>query len=126
MNEKPPTVLDDNLLKLAEAAGLTEALAAFPKDVRVAASGAAQHRASLVALTASAGAEVMGAVKQETTSSEEAHWLGVADIASAFANRQLSPVQLLESLLKRIAKLDPQLNVFIHLDAEFAMEAARL
>jgi aspartyl-tRNA(Asn)/glutamyl-tRNA(Gln) amidotransferase subunit A len=55
----------------------------------------------------------------------EAHWLGAGEIAASYAARQLSPVELLESLLARIAAIDPQLNVFTRLDADFAMDAAR-
>ncbi len=51
--------------------------------------------------------------------------MGVADATRAFAARTLSPVELLQSLLDRIAKLDPVLNVFITLDAEAAMDQAR-
>ena len=35
----------------------------------------------------------------------ERHWMGVADATRAFAARTLSPVELLQSLLDRIAKL---------------------
>src|SRR3954451_21024174 len=55
----------------------------------------------------------------------EAQWLGAGEIASCYAARQLSPVELLESLLARIAALDPQLNVFTRLDADLAMDEAR-
>lgn len=129
MRENPPTGIDDCLLKLAGSAGLDGALAAFPGDVLAAASGAAQHRASAVAGTSAVEVESAGTPNQGTARGEgptETHWLGAAAIASAFANRQLSPVELLASLLDRIARLDPQINAFIHLDAEFAMEAARL
>lgn len=53
------------------------------------------------------------------------HWLGVEEAAHAVAARDLSPVELLSSLLERIEKLDPRLHVFIRLDAETAMDAAR-
>jgi len=55
-----------------------------------------------------------------------AHWLGAGEIARAYAARQLSPVELLRALLARIAELDPGLNVFTRLDADFAMAAAGL
>jgi aspartyl-tRNA(Asn)/glutamyl-tRNA(Gln) amidotransferase subunit A len=53
-------------------------------------------------------------------------WLGVTEIASAYAARQLSPVELLQSLLDRIEALDPKLHAFIRLDADLAMHAAQL
>jgi aspartyl-tRNA(Asn)/glutamyl-tRNA(Gln) amidotransferase subunit A len=53
------------------------------------------------------------------------HWLGVVEAGHAIAARDLSPVELLSSLLERIEKLDPRLHVFIRLDAEAAMDAAR-
>ena len=53
------------------------------------------------------------------------HWLSVAEAAHAIAARDISPVELLSSLLQRIEKLDPLLHAFIRLDAEAAMDAAR-
>ena len=53
------------------------------------------------------------------------HWMGAADAARAIADRKLSPVELATALLDRIGRLDPKLNVFIRLDAEAAMNAAR-
>jgi aspartyl-tRNA(Asn)/glutamyl-tRNA(Gln) amidotransferase subunit A len=53
-------------------------------------------------------------------------WLGVTEIAAAYAARQLSPVELLQSLLDRIEALDPKLHAFIRLDADIAMHAAQL
>ena len=53
------------------------------------------------------------------------HWLTADEASRAFAKRSLSPVELLRALLARIEKLDPQLNVFIRLDAEAALKAAR-
>jgi aspartyl-tRNA(Asn)/glutamyl-tRNA(Gln) amidotransferase subunit A len=52
------------------------------------------------------------------------HWLSAAEIAQAFAEKALSPVELVASLLARIEALDPKLNAFIRLDAEGAMQAA--
>ena len=53
------------------------------------------------------------------------HWLGATAAVRAFAERRLSPVELMQALLDRIAALDPKLNAFIRLDAEAAMAAAR-
>ncbi|HTB39763.1 MAG TPA: amidase family protein, partial [Reyranella sp.] len=55
----------------------------------------------------------------------ELHWLGVAEAAKAIAAKDLSPVELMKALHDRIAALDPQLNAFIRLDGEAAMEAAK-
>ena len=39
--------------------------------------------------------------------------------------REISPVELTGALLERIDRLDPKLNVFIRLDADAAMAAAK-
>ena len=54
------------------------------------------------------------------------HYLTVAEAAHAIATRELSPVELTRALLARIEKLDPTLNVFIRLDGEAALKAARI
>jgi aspartyl-tRNA(Asn)/glutamyl-tRNA(Gln) amidotransferase subunit A len=56
---------------------------------------------------------------------DDLHWMGVAEAANAIAARRISPVELTEALLKRIAKLDPRLNAFIRIDADGALAAAR-
>ncbi|MFL5287357.1 MAG: amidase [Rhodopila sp.] len=53
------------------------------------------------------------------------HWLPATAIARAFADRTLSPVELLTALLARIESLDPKLHAFIRLDADMALQAAR-
>jgi aspartyl-tRNA(Asn)/glutamyl-tRNA(Gln) amidotransferase subunit A len=53
------------------------------------------------------------------------HWLTAAAAARAIATREVSPVELTAALLKRIEQLDPKLHVFIRLDAEAAMAAAK-
>ena len=53
------------------------------------------------------------------------HWMTAAETAQAIAARKLSPVELMTALLERIGRLDPKLNVFIRLDSEAAMNAAR-
>jgi aspartyl-tRNA(Asn)/glutamyl-tRNA(Gln) amidotransferase subunit A len=57
--------------------------------------------------------------------SGDLHWLTAAEASRAFAARRLSPVELTEALLARIARLDPKVNAFIRLDAEAARAAAR-
>jgi aspartyl-tRNA(Asn)/glutamyl-tRNA(Gln) amidotransferase subunit A len=53
------------------------------------------------------------------------HWRGAAEAAAAIARGELSAVALTEALLERIGRLDPDLNVFIRLDAEAALAASR-
>jgi len=53
------------------------------------------------------------------------HWMTAAAAARAIAAGELSPVELMKALLARIARLDPKLNVFIRLDGDAAMAAAR-
>ena len=53
------------------------------------------------------------------------HWLTAAEIGAAYAARRLSPVELVQALLDRIAAHDPQLNAFIAVDGEAALDAAR-
>jgi len=45
--------------------------------------------------------------------------------ARAIAAREISPVELMTALLERIGRLDPKLNVFIRLDGDAAMAAAK-
>ena len=54
------------------------------------------------------------------------HWLTAAEISAAYAARRLSPVELVQALLDRIALYDPQINAFIKVDAEAALASARL
>ncbi len=55
----------------------------------------------------------------------ELHWLSAGAAARAIATREVSPVELMTTLLERTERLDPLLHVFIRLDAEAAMDAAR-
>ena len=55
----------------------------------------------------------------------DVHWLTAADLGAAYAARRLSPVELVQSLLDRIALHDPTLHAFIALDGEGALQAAR-
>jgi aspartyl-tRNA(Asn)/glutamyl-tRNA(Gln) amidotransferase subunit A len=54
------------------------------------------------------------------------HWLSASEIAKAYAARTLSPTELVQALLRRIEHLQPKLHAFIRLDAEAAMDAARV
>lgn len=54
------------------------------------------------------------------------HWLTATEIGAAYASRKLSPVELVGSLLQHIANTEPQINAFIRIEAESAMDAATL
>ncbi|NQD81596.1 Asp-tRNA(Asn)/Glu-tRNA(Gln) amidotransferase GatCAB subunit A, partial [Pseudomonas sp. CrR14] len=53
------------------------------------------------------------------------HQLTLAEIARALADKQFSSAELTQNLLSRIEKLDPQLNSFITVTAEQALEQAK-
>lgn len=52
------------------------------------------------------------------------HAMGVADLSSAIAAREISVRAVVEACLARIAALNDRLAVFVHLDAEGALAAA--
>jgi aspartyl-tRNA(Asn)/glutamyl-tRNA(Gln) amidotransferase subunit A len=56
---------------------------------------------------------------------KDLHLLSIADAGKLIRARQLSPVELTDALLRRIADLDPQVHAFITLTAERAREQAR-
>lgn len=47
------------------------------------------------------------------------------DVAALIASKQVSPVELTQAILDRIERLNPQLNAFITVTGEQALEAAR-
>ena len=53
------------------------------------------------------------------------HRLTATQMAKALREKQFSPVELVQAHLDRIEQLNPQLNAFISLDAERALEQAR-
>ena len=55
----------------------------------------------------------------------ELYDLTVAEAAAQIRKRQLSPVDLMESLLSRANSLEPKLKVWVTLDPDAALEAAR-
>lgn len=52
-------------------------------------------------------------------------FLGIEDAAQAIRDRRLSPVELTQSCLERIERLNPILNAFISVTADSALEQAR-
>jgi aspartyl-tRNA(Asn)/glutamyl-tRNA(Gln) amidotransferase subunit A len=51
--------------------------------------------------------------------------LPLAELVAAIAGRRLSPVEVMEATLARVAAINPELNAFITLSAETAMAEAR-
>lgn len=56
---------------------------------------------------------------------KDLHFLGIAEAGNLIRARKLSPVELTDALLRRIADLDPQINAVITLTAELAREQAK-
>ncbi len=52
-------------------------------------------------------------------------YLSLAEASRLIASRELSPLAYVETLIDRIARLEPRLNAFVTLDAEGALDAAR-
>ena len=67
----------------------------------------------------------MAADARRVWAMSDLRWMTAAQAAQAIAARQLSPVELMSALLERIGRLDPKLHVFIRLDGDAAMDAAR-
>lgn len=57
--------------------------------------------------------------------SADMHFMTIAEMAAALETKTLSPVELTETLLRRIEALNPQLNAFITVTADAALDAAR-
>lgn len=53
------------------------------------------------------------------------HWASAAELAVELKTRRLSPVELLDALLHRIAVFEPSIHAFVCLDAEAARSAAQ-
>lgn len=57
--------------------------------------------------------------------SAEIEWLAAGDILAAYRRKELSPVEVAETTLRRAEKLNPALNAFCLLDPEAARRSAR-
>src|SRR3990170_3906897 len=55
----------------------------------------------------------------------ELHFLTIAQAGGLIRAHRLSPVELTQALLKRIAAFDPQVNSFITVTPELALKQAR-
>ena len=54
----------------------------------------------------------------------ESHWMGVRELGAAIRTGCLSPVRLTETLLERIARIDPEIHAFVSYDRAEALAAA--
>ena len=54
------------------------------------------------------------------------HFLTIAEAASLIERRQLSPVALTRAFLDRVAAIDPQLNAYVLVTADQALDQARV
>ena len=57
--------------------------------------------------------------------SEELCWLSATELAALIRRRKVSPVEVVDAVLDRIARLNPQLNAFVTVTADEARRAAR-
>src|SRR6516225_9133805 len=53
------------------------------------------------------------------------HFLSIAEMRRLYAQKKISPVEVVTAHLHRIQQLQPKLNAFVHLDAESALARAR-
>ncbi len=56
---------------------------------------------------------------------DELGWLGAAELAALYRARRLSPVEVAEATLRRMERVDPDVNAMMRLTPEHAMAAAR-
>jgi aspartyl-tRNA(Asn)/glutamyl-tRNA(Gln) amidotransferase subunit A len=57
--------------------------------------------------------------------SDELCWLSATELAGLIRRRKVSPVEVIDDVLDRIARLNPQLNAFVTVTADEARRAAR-
>jgi len=62
---------------------------------------------------------------EERVTGRSLEWLSAAELSELFSRGDLSPVEVLDSLAERAARLDPRLNALVLVDAEDARRAAR-
>lgn len=55
----------------------------------------------------------------------ELHWLTATELLRRYRRRELSPVEVIQSVLARLERIEPRLNAFALVDAESALGAAR-
>src|SRR5262245_49718161 len=58
--------------------------------------------------------------------SDELCWLSATDLAALIRRRKVSPVEVVDAVLERIERLNPQLNAYVTVTVDEARHAARL
>jgi aspartyl-tRNA(Asn)/glutamyl-tRNA(Gln) amidotransferase subunit A len=58
--------------------------------------------------------------------SDELAWMSATDLAAVIRAKRVSPVEVAESVLGRIQRLDPRLNAYCTVTADLARESARV
>jgi len=57
--------------------------------------------------------------------SDELCWLSATDLAALIRRRKVSPVEVVDAVLERIERLNPQLNAYVTVTADEARRAAK-
>jgi Asp-tRNA(Asn)/Glu-tRNA(Gln) amidotransferase A subunit family amidase len=52
-------------------------------------------------------------------------WMSATELASAIRGRKLSPVEVIETFLRRIESINPSINAYVTVTADLALEEAR-
>ena len=68
---------------------------------------------------------VMGARSGSASAPQDLDWISLVDAAAMLRRRTVSPVDLTQSCLRRVERLNPRLNAFIAVTAETALAEAR-
>ncbi len=56
---------------------------------------------------------------------DDLHWLEITELAKLIQLRRVSPVEVVEAMLRRIERLDRRLHAFVRTTPELALEQAR-
>src|SRR5262245_49111533 len=56
---------------------------------------------------------------------DELCWMSATEVAALIRRRKVSPVEVIDTVLDRIERLNPQLNAFVTVTADEARRAAR-
>lgn len=83
--------------------------------------GTADERAAAARLAWTEGAMAIPSADRTT----ELCALGIAELGRHYRSRQLSPVEVVQATLDRIARLNPELNAYLTVMADSALAAAR-